>query len=103
MLKAQLAARARLDLRDILLYLRQHRPIAARRFLDELNARLAMLGQFPEMGVMRPELRPNLRSTVVDNYLVFYQPETTRIKVIASCMAPETCAAFSGVAVNVRR
>lgn len=82
MLKVQLAARARLDLRDILLYFRQNNPVAARRFLDELNVRFALLSQFPEMGVMRAELRPNLRSTVVDSYLIFYQPEKTRIKVI---------------------
>jgi toxin ParE1/3/4 len=82
MRKVHLAARARLDLRDTLLYLRQNNPPAARRFLDELTARFALLGQFPEMGIMRPELRPHLRSTVVDSYLIFYQPEKTRIKVI---------------------
>lgn len=82
MRKVQLAARARLDLRDILLYLRQNSPPAARRFLDNLNARFALLARFPEMGLQRPELRPNLRSTVIDSYLIFYQSEKRRIKVI---------------------
>lgn len=77
-----LGRRAGADLREILLYIREHDPRAARRLLDQFNARLDLLGRFPEMGAARPDLRKGLRSSPVGNYLVFYQPTKKAVDVV---------------------
>lgn len=69
------------DLTEIALYIAADSPDAAYRFLDRMEARLTMLAREPELGELRPELAPELRSFVVGNYVVFYKPETDGIVV----------------------
>lgn len=58
------------DLDDIAEYIARHDPGAARRLLARLERKFEMLGKRPKAGRARPELRPDLRSTVLDSYLI---------------------------------
>jgi toxin ParE1/3/4 len=40
------------------------------------------LGHFPEMGRLRPEIAPNLRSTLVWPYVIFYRVESDNVQII---------------------
>jgi toxin ParE1/3/4 len=46
----------------------------ADRFLAGLRRACEPLAQFPEMGRLRPELAPELRSLVHGRYVIFYRP-----------------------------
>lgn len=48
-------------------------PARARAFVALLRERCAPLRQFPEMGRVRNDLRPGLRSLPVDRYVVIYR------------------------------
>jgi toxin ParE1/3/4 len=41
-----------------------------------------VLAQFPEIGRPRPEIAPNLRSTLVHPYVVFYRVEGEVVQII---------------------
>ena len=65
--------RAQLDLEEILDDLDAKSPKAAERLADEVDARCRALANFPEMGRARGEIWPDLRSTVVRHYVLFYR------------------------------
>ena len=46
----------------------------ADRFLSKLEAKLAKIAQFPNLGRQRDEILPCLRSLPMDNYLILYMP-----------------------------
>ncbi|HWB49413.1 MAG TPA: type II toxin-antitoxin system RelE/ParE family toxin [Stellaceae bacterium] len=67
---------ARDSLTDIARYLRRRSGSAAvaRRFVDQLRGRCAELAASPfQLGRPRPELRPDLRSFAMGNYLIFFR------------------------------
>jgi toxin ParE1/3/4 len=41
-----------------------------------------MLVRFPEIGRSRPEIAPNLRSTLVHPYVIFYRLEGDAVQII---------------------
>jgi len=49
-------------------------PDPADRFLDKIMRKIQMQADFPRSGRPRPELRPNLRSVPVGDYLILYYP-----------------------------
>jgi toxin ParE1/3/4 len=62
------------DLDDIWWYIAQDNPKEADQLLDRIQEKLFLLIEFPHMGTSRDELVPGLRSTTVENYLLFYFP-----------------------------
>ena len=50
-------------------------------FLDTISERCHMLARHPEIGRLRPELAPDLRSFAVRNYIIFYRPIDDGIEV----------------------
>ena len=63
------------DLDDIFIFVADNSPQAAMALLDRLDASIAGLESFPEMGVLAkpPRLaRKGYRVLIVDDYLVFY-------------------------------
>jgi toxin ParE1/3/4 len=62
------------DLIEIMAYLGQHSRRAADRLSANIEKKCAILAQFPELGTLRDELAPNLRSFPVGKYILFYQP-----------------------------
>ena len=64
---------AEADLTEIHDHIATDSPARARRFIALLRDRRAPLRQFPEMGRVRDDLRPGLRSLAVDRYVVIYR------------------------------
>lgn len=63
---------AEADLQDIHDQIAYDSPARARAFIALLRDRCGPLRQFPEMGRVRDDLRPGLRSLPVDRYVVIY-------------------------------
>lgn len=71
----RIAAQAKRDLNDIWDYVAERSTLrVADTTLDEIQRGFPLLAQFPEMGVLRKELTPTLRSFVVGEFLIFYRP-----------------------------
>lgn len=74
--------KAHLDLVQIAIYLNERNPSAADRLLETIDERCLQLSNFPEIGRLREELAPNLRSFPVRNYVIFYRPMSDGIQLI---------------------
>lgn len=62
------------DLEEIWWFIAQDSPDNADRFLDRIQESCLALADFPQLGVSREELKTDLRSQPVGNYLIFYFP-----------------------------
>jgi toxin ParE1/3/4 len=74
--------RAEADLEAILEGLQRTNSTAAERYATEFHDKGRALAQFPEMGHLRPEIAPNLRSTLVWPYVIFYRVEGDIVQII---------------------
>ena len=70
------------DLSDIWLYIANDSPEVADRFLDYLLEQCRLLSSSPEMGRLRDEVIPGLRSFPVKRYIVFYRVKADSVEVI---------------------
>lgn len=70
------------DLAEIWSYIADDDEAAADRFLDQVEAKLALLATQPYMGRSRPELKPEIRSFPVGRYVVFFLPMPDGIDVV---------------------
>jgi toxin ParE1/3/4 len=73
---------ANTDLIEIGFYIAQDDRAAADRLVDSLTEKFEILAQHPEMGRLRDDLAPSLRSFVTDSYIIFYQPTENGIEVV---------------------
>ncbi len=73
---------AKQDLDDAWFFIAERNPNRADQLLDEIEARFLMLVRFPEIGVSREELAPQLRSFPVSNYLIFYRLIGSSIEIV---------------------
>jgi toxin ParE1/3/4 len=69
----RLKPEAEADIERIALYIAADNPTAAQRWIGETYRRCKLLGEMPEMGVARPEIRPDLRMFTMGNYLILYR------------------------------
>src|SRR3546814_7550505 len=69
----RLRPRAEADIEAIALHIAQDNPSAAKRCYDDIHLRCQRIGEMPGIGVARPEVRPELRSLPVGNYLILYR------------------------------
>ena len=70
------------DLGDIWDYAAESGTERADRLLDLIYEKCQRLAEYPEMGRARHELLVNLRSFMVKNYVIFYQPTADGIEVL---------------------
>jgi toxin ParE1/3/4 len=70
------------DLIELSAYVSTDSPQAGFRLIDRVFQKCQLLAENPALGVRRDELSPGLRSHVVGNYLVFYEPTEYGIQVI---------------------
>jgi toxin ParE1/3/4 len=68
--QARLTAKARRDLLDIWRDIAGYSAAAADRVFDRIEARIALLKDFPESGVAKPDLAPDARVLVERPYLI---------------------------------
>ena len=64
--------RVAVDLDEIWLAIATDNAMAADRVLGRILEAAQRLGEFPQMGQARDELRPGLRGWAVGDYLIFY-------------------------------
>lgn len=76
------SAQAELDLADILRELDKKNPAVADRYATEFDQKSHVLTQFPELGRLRPEIAPKLRSTLVKPYVIFYRLEGDVVQIV---------------------
>ena len=80
--QANLRGTEQIDLLDIALHISAENIAAADEFAHEIDDKFSLLAAQPEMGRARPELGKALRSFVVKNYIIFYDPIPEGIFVI---------------------
>lgn len=73
---------ARCDLAEIWAFIADDNELAADRFAAVLEHKLTLLASQPQMGRLRPELLPQLRSFPVGRYVLFYLPRADGIDVL---------------------
>lgn len=74
---------ARADLEEIVDFIREDNPDAARRVLRELRDSMRKLAGLPEMGHFRRDLCDEpLRFWSVYSYLIVYRPETRPLEIL---------------------
>jgi toxin ParE1/3/4 len=54
----------------------------ADRFLTKLDAKLAKIAQFPNLGRQRSEILSGLRSFPLDQYLILYTPTNQGVDIL---------------------
>lgn len=59
-----------------------HSPLAAQRFVDDINEKFTLYAHHPEMGELRPELGSVRCFTFRRKYVVLYRPISDGIDVI---------------------
>ncbi len=65
--------RARQDLISLWVDIAKENPAAADRIYDRLEARVLILGRFPEAGPSRPDIASEARMLVEAPYLILYR------------------------------
>jgi toxin ParE1/3/4 len=78
----RLSKRAETDVAEIRRNIAKDNESAANRFVGELFDLFQSLGRSPEIGQIRSELRPNLRSFSHGNYVVLYYSENDRAGIV---------------------
>lgn len=82
MSRFRISTQAARDIEDIWKYLAPNNLKAADTLFDTLRESFPKLAKFPQMGRLRSELAPFLRSFPVKNYLIFYRPIDEGIEII---------------------
>lgn len=80
--RIELTAAAEEDLQVIWEYVAQHNAEAAHKLIEEIVGKFASLRDHPYSGRQRDDLLVNLRSALVRNYVIFYQPFADRVEII---------------------
>jgi toxin ParE1/3/4 len=69
----RLRPQAEADIEAIALYIAGDNPSAAKRWHNDIQLHCQRIGEMPGIGVARPEVRPELRTFPVGNYLILYR------------------------------
>ena len=78
----RLTLEAEKDLDEITDFIAAGNAAAASRLIDAIEAKCQALAEMPGMGRRREELAPNLRSSPVRKYIIFYRHQDEGIEVI---------------------
>jgi len=78
----KLRPEAEADIEGIALYIAADNPIAARNWFNDIYLRCKRLGDMPEMGMARPDIRPDLRMFPVGNYLILYRLAKSGVEIV---------------------
>jgi len=80
--RIQRTPRADLDLEEIWYFIAQDDPVAADRWLDTLEEKIALLVDNPLMGPSRPDIARELRYHPVGNHLILYRVIPDGIEIV---------------------
>lgn len=73
---------ARQDLAEIHEKVARNKPSAARRLLKNFFDRFRLLADYPDLGEKRDDLRPNLRSFSLGNYVIFFYSDGEGVHIV---------------------
>ena len=82
MARLTITAHARADLHEIHSHIAKDKPEAARRFVQRLRSKARQLAETPGMGRSRADLRPDLFSFPVGQYILFYREQSGGIVLV---------------------
>ena len=80
--KLIIAPSAQQDLSDIFDYIARDKPIAAANWIDTIEEKCELIAATPEFGEKRAEYGPDIRSSVIGRYVIFYRPIDDGIEVV---------------------
>jgi toxin ParE1/3/4 len=78
----RLLPKASADIEDIVFYIAKDNPSAALTLLDVIHAQCRRLNDLPNIGVLRSDIHPDLRLSVVGNYLILYRQVGCDIEIV---------------------
>jgi toxin ParE1/3/4 len=78
----RVTAAAEQDLRGIWAYVAEHNAEAANKLIKEITGKFALLRDYPQMGREQDRLLVDLRSFVVRDYFIFYQPFEDGVEIL---------------------
>lgn len=70
------------DLKETWHYIADDSPTSADKVVLQIEERLQLLLQFPQMGRKRPELERGIQGFVIDSYVVFYLAVEDGIEIV---------------------
>jgi|SRR5690349_18196132 len=83
MAKHRVAPQVETELEEIWHYITDHSNMEiADRLIDSITTRFLLLAQNPHLGRRRDDLRPNIRSFPVGNYIIFYRIENDTVLIL---------------------
>lgn len=82
MSRYELSIAARDDMDGIWSYVAQHNVNAADRLISKLERAFVSIATHPSSGRMRSQLEGGFRTTVVGNYVIFYQPDARIVQIV---------------------
>lgn len=74
--------RARADLLDIWLEIASKNLAAADRLYDRFEARVRVLGEYPEIGTARPDVATEARMLIEGSYLILYRIRADDVQIV---------------------
>ncbi|TAL03806.1 MAG: type II toxin-antitoxin system RelE/ParE family toxin [Rhodospirillaceae bacterium] len=74
--------RAGADLDEIWLRVALDNPAAADRLIDRLVGQCRDLADHPHLGTARPEVAPEARMLIVDDYVVLHRVDGTNVEIV---------------------
>lgn len=77
-----LAPSAIADLEAISEYFLQHNVEVGERLFKKLNKRFQSLTQFPNLGKPYPNLHPDIRGLLENNYIIFYRVSSNAVEIV---------------------
>jgi toxin ParE1/3/4 len=72
-MSVRLRPQAEADIEAIVFHIAEDNPQAAERWYTDIQLRCQQIGDMPGIGIARPDVRPELRSFPVGNYLILYR------------------------------
>ena len=73
---------AKIDAAEIWCYIAEDNEAAADKLIDQIEDRFAMLAQHRTTGESVEYIRPDVRRSVVGNYVIYYIPDNDGITVV---------------------
>ena len=90
------APRARADMDEIWTYIARDSRQAANRMLRRLTDKFAMVSRQPEIGELRGDLHLGFRTVLVGNYVIYYEIEAERVRIMRVLHAARDIGQFFG-------
>ncbi|MGY8770556.1 MAG: type II toxin-antitoxin system RelE/ParE family toxin [Pirellulales bacterium] len=70
------------DLKEILAYISQDKPGAAKAWIKKIKDKCELIASSPEIGELALDLGRAVRKSYVGRYIIFYRPVTDGIEVL---------------------